>query len=155
MDLLILSYYRSNTASDPRFYMFTPHTDPPLSNSYFDNYRTQEFVSFVNDMNNKNSGITDYLCMYIIHLFGTFVENEGGNKPLWLCRWPDGLKEIVREILQRVDNQMLAMIENTCTDWDRSTNYATVIMEENSNNIFQQMKQKSEVSYHLYFIYYI
>jgi hypothetical protein len=127
--------------------MFTPHTDPPLSNAYFhDNYRTQEsFISFVNDMNNKNSGITDYLCMYIIHLFGTFVETEGGIKPLWLCRWPDGLKEIVREILQRVDNQMLAMIENTCTDWDRSINGVTVIMEESNDNIFQQMKQKSEV----------
>ncbi|RIA81291.1 YL1 nuclear protein [Glomus cerebriforme] len=138
---------RSNTASDPRFYMFTPHTDPPLSNSYFhENYRTQEsFISFVNDMNNKNSGITDYLCMYIIQLFGKFVEVEGGIRPLWLCRWPDGLKEIVREILHRVDNQMLAMIENSCTDWDKSDNCANVIMEEISDNIFQQMKQKSEV----------
>ncbi|CAB4489690.1 hypothetical protein RhiirA5_347587 [Rhizophagus irregularis] len=138
---------RSNTASDPRFYMFTPHTDPPLPNSHFhDTYRAQEsFVSFVNDMNNKNSGITDYLCMYIIHLFGKFVEVEGEMSPLWLCRWPDGLKEIVREILQRVDNQMLAMIENTCTDWDESVNCANVIMEDSSNNIFQQMKQKSEV----------
>lgn len=142
-----LFYNRSNTASDPRFYMFTPHTDPPLPNSHFhDTYRAQEsFVSFVNDMNNKNSGITDYLCMYIIHLFGKFVEVEGEMSPLWLCRWPDGLKEIVREILQRVDNQMLAMIENTCTDWDESVNCANVIMEDSSNNIFQQMKQKSEV----------
>ncbi|CAI2186970.1 5099_t:CDS:10, partial [Funneliformis geosporum] len=138
---------RTNTASDPRFYMFTPHTDPPPSNSYFhDNYRMQEsFATFVNDMNNKNSGITDYLCMYIIHLFGKLVETEDGIKPLWLCRWPDGLKEIVREILQRVDNQLLAMIENTCTDWDRSVNCANVIMEESYDNIFQQMKQKSEV----------
>ncbi|GBB84189.1 hypothetical protein RclHR1_10810004 [Rhizophagus clarus] len=138
---------RSNTASDPRFYMFTPHTDPPLPNSYFhDNYRTQEsFVSFVNDMNNNNSGITDYLCMYIIHLFGKFADIEGEIRPLWLYRWPDGLKEIVREILQRVDNQMLAMIENSCTDWDRLVNCANVIMEDTSNNIFQQMKQKSEV----------
>ncbi|CAG8465033.1 2308_t:CDS:10 [Funneliformis mosseae] len=138
---------RTNTASDPRFYMFTPHTDPPSPNSYFhDNYRTQEsFATFVNDINNKNSGITDYLCMYIIHLFGKLVETEDGIKPLWLCRWPDGLKEIVREILQRVDNQLLAMIENTCTDWDRSVNCANVIMEESCDNIFQQMKQKSEV----------
>jgi hypothetical protein len=106
-------------------------------------------------MNNKNSGITDYLCMFIIHLFGKFVETEERIKPLWLCRWPDGLKEIVREILQRVDNQILAMIENTCTDWDKSTNCAAVIMEENSDNIFQQMKQKSEVFIIcvLYYIY--
>ncbi len=134
--------------------MFTPHTDPPPSNSYFhDNFRTQElFTAFVNDMNNRNSGITDYLCMFIIQLFGKFVETEEGAKPLWLCRWPDGLKEIVREILQRVDNQLLAMIENSCTDWDKSNSCANVIMDESDDNIFQQMKQKSEVFYCLYFI---
>ncbi|CAG8494106.1 9567_t:CDS:10 [Racocetra fulgida] len=139
---------RPKATSDPRFYRFTPNTNPYIPSSYF--IDTPEahsmLITFIEKMNDINSGILDCLCMYVMHLFGHFVRSDDGTlKALWLYRWPDSLKEVMRAILSRIDRRLLEMIENSCTSWDEKSDLVEIMMNNSEDNIFMQMKQKSEV----------
>ncbi|CAG8439328.1 6271_t:CDS:2 [Acaulospora morrowiae] len=136
------------TTSDPRYYMFVPNTNPPPSSSYFNEISDTEgtLIPFVNKLNNHNSGIVDCLCKYITHLLGSFVNlDDGTEKSLWLCRWPGGLKEIAREILQRVDMDLLSILDSLCKNWDEKGNCAEMLMNINDGNIAKDYKQKMEI----------
>ncbi|CAG8436798.1 10932_t:CDS:10 [Scutellospora calospora] len=139
---------RPKATSDPRFYRFTPNTKPYVPASYFiDSPEAHSMlIAFIEKMNDINSGILDCLCMYVMHLFGHFVRSDDGTfKALWLCRWPDNLKEVTRVILSRIDRSLLEMIENSCTSWDEKSNLVEIMMNDSEDNIFTQMKQKSEI----------
>ncbi|CAG8484411.1 1874_t:CDS:2 [Acaulospora colombiana] len=136
------------TTSDPRYYMFTPNTNPPPSSSYFIEVPGTEgaLISFVSKLNNLNSGIVDCLCRYIIHLLGNFVNSdEGIEKSLWLYRWPDGLKEIARETLRRVDMDLLSILDGLCKSWDEKGNCAEMLMNIEDDNIAKDYRRKMEI----------
>ncbi|CAG8593125.1 19778_t:CDS:10, partial [Cetraspora pellucida] len=139
---------RPKATSDPRFYRFTPNTNPYIPSSYFiDSPEAHSMlIAFIEKMNDINSGILDCLCMYVMHLFGHFVRSDDGTpKALWLYRWPDSLKEVMRTILSRIDRRLLEMIENSCTSWDEKGDLVEIMMNNSEDNIFTQMKQKSEI----------
>ncbi|CAG8737516.1 27108_t:CDS:2, partial [Dentiscutata erythropus] len=139
---------RPKATSDPRFYRFTPNTNPYIPASYFiDSPEAHSMlIAFIEKMNDINSGILDCLCMYVMHLFGHFEPSDDGTlKALWLYRWPDNLKEVMRMILSRIDRRLLEMIENSCTSWDEKSNLVEIMMNDSEDNIFSQMKQKSEI----------
>ncbi|CAG8443686.1 8480_t:CDS:10 [Gigaspora rosea] len=139
---------RPKATSDPRFYRFTPNTNPYIPASYFiDSPEANSMlIAFIEKMNDINSGILDCLCMYVMHLFGHFVPSDDGSlKALWLYRWPDNLKEVMKLILSRIDRRLLEMIENSCTSWDEQNNLVEIMMNNSEDNIFTQMKQKSEI----------
>ncbi|CAJ0885583.1 2143_t:CDS:1, partial [Entrophospora sp. SA101] len=86
-------------------------------------------------MNEKNVGIIDYLCSYLMYLFGKFVDSEDSDqeikkKTLWLCRWPEGLKDIVRDIINRIYEQFIDMLSNTCSAWNGDDGNAAIMMDE-------------------------
>ncbi|CAJ0627821.1 1259_t:CDS:10, partial [Entrophospora sp. SA101] len=142
---------RSKLSSDSSLYMFIPHTNPPPPDPYFDETQVGEMVKqFVEKMNEKNVGIIDYLCSYLMYLFGKFVDSEDSDqeikkKTLWLCRWPEGLKDIVRDIINRIYEQFIDMLSNTCSAWNGDDGNAAIMMDESETSPFQKRKQLSEI----------
>ncbi|CAJ0837673.1 418_t:CDS:10 [Entrophospora sp. SA101] len=113
---------RSKLSSDSSLYMFIPHTNPPPPDPYFD--ETQVGEMFVDSEDS---------------------DQEIKKKTLWLCRWPEGLKDIVRDIINRIYEQFIDMLSNTCSAWNGDDGNAAIMMDESETSPFQKRKQLSEI----------
>ncbi|RHZ80542.1 hypothetical protein Glove_134g52 [Diversispora epigaea] len=144
---------RQKSPSDSRYYLFAPNTNPPPSSQYFNEISGTEgmLFSFIEKLNNLNSGIVDCLCLFVTHLLGSFISSDGEvEKSLWLCRWPNGLKEVVREMIQRIDMELLSILDNLCKHWDEKDNCAEMLMNIEEDSIARHYKQKMEILMGIY-----
>ncbi|CAG8454217.1 3003_t:CDS:2 [Diversispora eburnea] len=144
---------KQKSPSDSRYYLFAPNTNPPPSSQYFNEISGTEGIlfSFIEKLNNLNSGIVDCLCLFVTHLLGSFISSDGEvEKSLWLCRWPNGLKEVVREMIQRIDMELLSILDNLCKHWDEKDNCAEMLMNIEEDSIARHYKQKMEILMGIY-----
>ncbi|GJJ73149.1 calcineurin-binding protein cabin-1 [Entomortierella parvispora] len=88
------------------FAVFTDDKTPSTTEPLFESNST--LLNFVKVANEQNSGVVEYLCLYILMLMsGTPLEE---SKLSWKLRWPSGVRPVVSEIVTLLEDRLLEFL---------------------------------------------
>ncbi|KAF8934266.1 Histone transcription regulator 3 [Haplosporangium gracile] len=80
----------------------TDKSNPPTASPFQDDIK---LLSFINRMNETNSGVVEYLCDYLMALMSGFTGSE--YEANWRRRWPEGLRSVVLNAVSLIEDELL------------------------------------------------
>ncbi|KAF9116866.1 hypothetical protein BGX27_009747 [Mortierella sp. AM989] len=84
------------------FAIFNLEKNEPSTAPFFEDQA--KLLEFISKSNEQNSGITMYLCEYIIAVMSGLTGLE--SEPNWQKRWPSGLRSVVSSIVYMIEEQL-------------------------------------------------
>ncbi|KAG9300375.1 hypothetical protein G9A89_009999 [Geosiphon pyriformis] len=105
---------KAKAASNVGLSMFSSHTNrPPIDNFFHEEVTKKNLPVYGQEANAKKLPISNHIREFIIHLFMTPFNNKLAS-PIWCRRWPDELKERVRDLLKLEGEQIVEYLDETC-----------------------------------------
>ncbi|KAG0347788.1 Histone transcription regulator 3 [Podila humilis] len=99
------------------FAIFTLDKSDATIDDFFKSRSSLEI--FVNNANRENSGLTEYMCAYIMAVMSSDPD-QSGTISLWQRKWPEGLRPIVSDIINEIEEHLIEYLHDEHTS-DMST----------------------------------
>ncbi|KAF9968684.1 Histone transcription regulator 3 [Mortierella alpina] len=69
-------------------------------------------LEFINTTNERNSGVVEYLCEFLVVFVANFANSESGSN--WQRKWPFGMRLVLSEIVSTIGDQLLEYLNQEC-----------------------------------------
>ncbi|KAG0304714.1 Histone transcription regulator 3 [Dissophora globulifera] len=112
------------------FAIFNLEKNEPPTDSVFEDETA--LLNFINDTNEQNSGVVEYLCEFVMALLSRATGTESESN--WQRRWPSGLRNVLSSIICVIEQQLLEYLDQESA------------LDEDNEHIEQRIKVELQLS---------
>ncbi|KAG9323455.1 hypothetical protein KVV02_000817 [Mortierella alpina] len=101
------------------FAIFTQEKDEPDTAPLFQDNGL--LLEFINTTNERNSGVVEYLCEFVIVFMASFTNSVSGSN--WQRKWPFGMRTVLSDIISTIGDQLLEYLNQECMATEQESDW--------------------------------